>query len=141
MKVLYPIEIKWLTNKRRCRVKAQGRLLRPMTVGDQPCNQMHHKAGDTAVPGMFNLADVLQLIIDGLDQDALPQEQFVPETQQPILHVLADFGEECQSWVAQDVMQGLGDIASVTKKLSTKAGSEALDRLAVIDIAWRHAKS
>ena len=31
------------------------------------------------MPGMPNLADILQLIIDGLDQGALAQEQLVPQ--------------------------------------------------------------
>ena len=45
---------------------------------------------------MLDLADVLQLVIDGLDQRSLPQEQFVSEAHQAILHVLADFRQELE---------------------------------------------
>ena len=111
-----------------------------MTIGDQSCDQVHHKACHTPVPAMLNLADVLQRIVHGLDQRALPQEQLVPEAYQTLLHVLADFCQALKPSGEQDVMQGLRDITSVPQELSTQACGKPLDGLTVIDIAWRHAK-
>ncbi len=38
---------------------------------------------------MLNLANVLELVIHGLNDGALPQQDFVDEFDQPLLHVLA----------------------------------------------------
>ena len=111
-----------------------------MTIGDQSCDQVHHKACHTPVPAMLNWAAVLQRIVHGLDQRALPQEQLVPEAYHTMLHVLAAFCHERKPAGEQDVMQGLRDRTSVPKELSTPACGKPLDGLTVIPIAWRHAQ-
>ena len=50
--------------QQRLDTEFQGRLLRLMSVSDQPRYQVDHEAGHTAVPGVFNLRDVLELVID-----------------------------------------------------------------------------
>jgi hypothetical protein len=93
------------------------------------------------MPGVLNLTDVFQLIVDSLDERALPQESFVPEADQTILHVLADFGQYFEPLAQEEVMKSLGNIALVAKELPLKACGESLDRLAVVDIARRQSKS
>jgi hypothetical protein len=93
------------------------------------------------VPGVLDLTNIFQLIVDGLDERALPQEQFVPKADQTMLHVLTDFGQQLEPLAQQEVMQRLGNRATVSKELSTKACGELLDRLAVIDIARHQSKS
>ena len=38
-----------------------------MAVGNEPAEEINGEVGDTAVTGVLNLRDVLELIIDGLD--------------------------------------------------------------------------
>ena len=38
--------------------------------------------------GMFNLRDILELVNDGLDDEALTREQLVFKSDESILHVL-----------------------------------------------------
>jgi hypothetical protein len=38
-----------------------------MRISDQSTDYIDHKVGHAAVSGMFDLRDILQLVIDGLD--------------------------------------------------------------------------
>ena len=42
------------------------------SVGDQPSNQVYECVDWTSVSGVFNLADVFELVIDGFNQGPLP---------------------------------------------------------------------
>jgi len=59
------------------------------------------------MPRVLNLADVLQLVVDGLYQQTLPQEQFVPEAHPAILHVLADFRQEFEPLSPEKILARL----------------------------------
>ncbi len=48
-----------------------------MAVGNEPCDQVDQKVDGAAMAGMLDLADVFELIIDGLDDGPLAQEKFV----------------------------------------------------------------
>src|SRR5215471_12169547 len=93
------------------------------------------------MPSVRNLTDIFQLIVDGLNERPLPQEQFVPEADPTIFHVLPDFCEQFKPLAQEEVMQGLRDITSISKELPTESSGELLDRPAIIDIARRHMKS
>ena len=43
-----------------------------LSVGDQPSNQVYECVDGTSVSGVFNLADVFELVIDGFNQGPLP---------------------------------------------------------------------
>ena len=60
-----------------------------MAVGDQATEQVDQEVSHTALPGMFNLGNILQLVIDGFNNRPLPQQQLVPQGQRTLLHVLA----------------------------------------------------
>ena len=49
-------------------IEARGRLLGPMAAGDQASEEMHAEVGGTAVAGVLDLADVLGLIDDRIDE-------------------------------------------------------------------------
>ena len=76
---------------------AQRGLLLLVAVGNQARHQIHHEPGDAAMPTVLNLADVLQLVIDRLDQRPLPQHQLLPQRHQAVFHVLADLGHQFQT--------------------------------------------
>lgn len=48
--------------------------------------------------------------------------------------MLADFGQQCEPLTPQDVMQGVGERAPISTKLSAKSCGEAYHGLAVINI-------
>jgi len=60
-----------------------------MAEGNQPCDQVLQEVDETAMPGMFDLADVFELIIDGLDDSSLAQEQLVQPIKQAVVHLFA----------------------------------------------------
>ena len=43
-----------------------------LSVGDQPSNQVYEYVDGTSVSGVFNLADVFELVIGGFNQGPLP---------------------------------------------------------------------
>ena len=48
-----------------------------MAVGDEPSNKMHHKIGGTAMAGMLDLRNVLELVNDGLDDGPFAYQQLI----------------------------------------------------------------
>jgi hypothetical protein len=68
-----------------------------MTVRDQAADQITYEIVYAAVPGMLNLGDVLQLVQHRFDDGAFPQQQFVSEWQQSILHIGSEFGNQLQA--------------------------------------------
>ena len=48
-----------------------------MTVGDEASQHIDHEISQTAMAGVFNLGDVLQVIDDGLQDAAFAQQQLV----------------------------------------------------------------
>jgi len=41
---------------------------------------------------MFDLADIFQFIIDGLNQSSFPEEDFISHIHGSVFHVFSDFG-------------------------------------------------
>jgi hypothetical protein len=88
------------------------------------------------MPRVCNLADVLHLILDGLNKGAFAEEQRVPPPHEPIVPVLADFRPEREALDKERILQGVGKIAPVAKELPKQPLRERWYRLAVIDMAW-----
>lgn len=70
-------------------IDAQRRFLGLDTVGNQATEQMNHEIGRAAMAGMFDLADVLELVVDGLDDCSFAREQLVGVIHQHVCHLLA----------------------------------------------------
>jgi hypothetical protein len=70
------------------------------------------------MPGVLDLADILQLVVAGLDEGSFAEEGLVPEAHEAIVHVLADFGQECEALGPEHSVQRLRDIAPVSKELA-----------------------
>jgi hypothetical protein len=91
--------------------------------------------------GMLDLADVFELIRDGLDDSSLPQEQCVRPVEQAVVHLFAQLGDEAQSVGHQQVLgQRLGEIAFVPKELTLEAFRQLGNGIPIIDVAWSQAK-
>ena len=46
------------------------------------------------MPCVFNLADVLEFVVDGLDECPFPEQDFVVQVHEGVLHVLLEFGDK-----------------------------------------------
>lgn len=86
-----------------------------MTIRNQSTDQIDEKIGDTAMAGMRDLRDILQLVIDGFDDRPLAQQQFLFQFHQPIFPILPNRYDAFQSTVIQFLKQFLGNVAFITK--------------------------
>lgn len=84
---------------------------------------------------MLDLAQVLGLIEDGLNQRSASQEGLVKCAVLNRLHVLAYLRGELHLLLAQSLDQQLGDIALVGINPAKQVAAQLRDRFAVIDIA------
>ncbi len=75
-------------------VKGNRGLLRLVAIGNQSTDDIDQAVDWTAVPGMLNLGNVLQLVNDGFNERTLPQQQAVAQGHQTILHVAFEFGNQ-----------------------------------------------
>lgn len=60
-------------------IKGKGRFGRLMRVGDETTNEIDHEVGHTAMTGMFDLGDILELINDGLQDAAFAEQELVSQ--------------------------------------------------------------
>ena len=63
--------------------------------------------------GVFNLCDILQLIIERLYQGAFSEQDFVRYAHQRVLHVILHFGYQLYAIKKEILEQGLPDILLV----------------------------
>lgn len=59
------------------------------TVSDETSEQIDDKVKWTAMSGMLNLRDVLELIVDGLHDGALAEQNNIVVQEQATLHIAA----------------------------------------------------
>src|SRR5262245_38071009 len=79
-----------------------------------------------AVTGMFDLANVLALIHDRLDERPLAQQEAVGEMEELIAPILAPFGAEPQSVGEQEALgERRGERALVAQEASEQATDQA----------------
>ena len=103
-----------------------------MTGSNESCDEIDEKVDRTAMTRMLTLADVLELIIDGLDDGSFPQQHFVGQGEESILHFFAEFGDELDALCDQKLLgKRLGEIAFVAEEVSSQFGN----RTAIIDLA------
>ena len=87
---------------------------------------------------MLYLRDVLQLVVDGLDDGPLAQQNLVLRTHEHVPHVVAHARDELYPVDEEHLEKSLADIAPVPAELALDVLHVALvpERVAVIGIAW-----
>lgn len=90
--------------------------------------------------GMFNLGNVLELVIDSFNNPALAQHQLVHKRNELVLHIGAEIGNERNTFIKQFLEEWGGQIAFIAEELAKQASRQARDRLTVIDIGRRQVK-
>ena len=76
---------------------------------------MHTGIDRAAVPGLLNLIDVLELIVDRFNQSSLPQEDPV-DHEESGFQVLAEFGEQFDSLNPQEFEEFVTDASMISKE-------------------------
>jgi hypothetical protein len=106
-----------------------------MAIGDQAGEQMDEEVERTAVARVLDLADILELIDDGLDEGALAQEQAIGEGHKNVAHILAQFGDEPQPVAKEQLLsKRRRDVALVPKEASKESSGHARNGTTVICI-------
>lgn len=96
----------------------QGGLLGLVTVGDQTCQEVHLEVVEAAMACRLDLADILELVVDALDDRPLAQQQLIGVGQDPLAHVLAHFGDQQDALCREELLgECLGDVAAIAKEL------------------------
>ncbi len=112
-----------------------------MAVGNEPGDQVDQEIDRAAMARMLDLTDVLELIIDGLDNRSLAQEEFVRHLKQAIAHPFAQFGDEVNPMGEQEFLhQGLGEVDLIAKELAEEPADQFGNGASIIDVAWGQAK-
>ena len=76
-----------------------------MTVGDQTSDNIDEGIERAAMPRVFNLRYILELIDHTLNDGALAQKQFVKQGHQPIFHVLPKTSNELDIESIQQLLE------------------------------------
>ena len=84
---------------------------------------------------MFNLAHVLELVVNRFNECPLAQQNLVNQFDQAVFHVLFGLGDELQATLVQLLKQGLRDIATVAKKLAQQVLGHVGHRFAVVGVS------
>lgn len=65
---------------------------------------------------VFQLANVLELIIDGFDQGALTEQNFIQEREYAWLHLFFEFGDELYPLGPELREERVGNVAPISKE-------------------------
>ena len=113
------------------------RLLREERVGRQARHQIDREADDGPVSGVLDLRDVLKLIVDGLDQSPLAQEDFVRDCHKLALHVALKLCYQLDAVHEKSGEEVPADVSLVSDQLSEDPFDEGFvpERIHVVNIA------
>ena len=67
-----------------------------MAISDQASDQIDEGIDRTAMAGMLDLRNVLELVNDTLDDGSFSQQQLVDQANETVLHVLPDPGDQLE---------------------------------------------
>ena len=114
-----------------------GSFLGQQVVCDESGEQIGDEIVHRAISGMLDLANDLQLLIDGLDDRPLPEQQLVMQTHQRVLHVPLEPGDQVYAVHEESLEEILADVSPIGEQLAKQLFREAFVflRSAVVDIA------
>lgn len=81
--------------------------------------------------GMLNLRLIFQLVIDGFDDIAFTQQQFISHEHEAVL-LGTNAGNQVQSMLQESLEQGLREIAHTTEELAKQIFDQLGNGLAII---------
>jgi hypothetical protein len=117
-------------------IEAERGPLGVVAIGSEASEQVDEEVDGARGARVLDLADVLVLIDDGLNERALAQEQVVRERDEDVAHVLAQLGDESQLRLKEEALSERGgDGALVAKEASKELVDQAWNGLAVVAVA------
>ena len=123
---------------RRDTLHINHRLLRKERVGRQSRHQIDREASDGPVPGVLDLRDVLQLVVYGLDQCPLAQEDFVRDCHKLAFHIALQLCYQLDAVHEKSGEEVLADVPLVPDQFSEDSLDEGFvpERIPIVNIAW-----
>ena len=117
-----------------------ARLFWETTICGQRSEHVNDEVLKASVPGVLDLCDVLQLVIDGLYDGPLPEQQFVRDAHQRAFHVVPQLRDELYAVDVKPFKEVLADISLVRDEFPVDELHESLvfERLPVIHISRRY---
>ena len=107
-----------------------------MAISDQTGQRIYKEIDWTAMPRMFDLRDILELIDDGFDDGPFAQQDLIIQQHEAVLHVLAQLGDQLKIvHLSELVHQRLRDVASIAKQLAPQVPGHVRHRFSIVDIA------
>jgi len=70
------------------------------------------------VSSVFNLLNILELIVDGFDNGTLAQDEFIEQGEKLVVHVASDLGDQLQTLIPEDAEKWQGKITPITEQLA-----------------------
>ena len=98
---------------------------------------MDDKIDRTAMTRMPNLRNILELVNDG----SFPQQQFVRQGYEMVLHVFAQPSDEMEPLFKKQLCQGSGNVAAISEQLAAQSFHHLGNRSPIIHIARRKPSS
>ena len=90
---------------------------------------------------MLDLRLILQLVVDGLDDEAFTKQELVAHQHQAVFHIGVDAGDDLETVFQQRFKERLREIALIAKQLSKQGFRQFGDGFTVIDIPRRERES
>ncbi len=97
---------------------------------------MHQGIDRAVVPGLLNLIDVLESIIDSFNKSSLPEEDTV-DHQEPRFYVLVEFGSQFDPLTLQELEKFVTEASMISKE----SLCDEQDYPMMINTVWSEAKS
>ena len=105
-----------------------------MAIDNQSADQIDQKVERTAMAGVFDLGNILELVVDGLANGSMTQ-QLVGQRHQAVFHAFFELGDELHALLEQLLKQGLGHIASVAEQFAKQARHQLGQHLDIGSVA------
>jgi hypothetical protein len=122
-------------------VEMERGLLGQVRVRRQPCQEMDEEVERAAVTRVFDLTDILELVMNRLDERPLAEQELVGQGEQSVLHVRAELRNQVQAVLDQERFgERRRDGALVPEQLPKEATDQAGQRTPVIQIARAQAE-
>ena len=74
-----------------------------MCIGNESSYTINQEVGWASMPGVLNLRDVLELIMNSLNDGSFPHHELVEQRHEFILHVPLDSGNQLNSVIKQEL--------------------------------------
>lgn len=119
------------------RICSDRRFLWCKGIGDQAGEEIAQEVDRASVPGVFDLAQVFELIDNRLDDGTFLKQKTVHEWHQLVGHALFNPGDQMHPALEQDLEEVAGDIPAITEEFTQDVLGEFLHqrKIPVIDVA------